>query len=51
MGKQQATTSPVKKSKLQRWRRRFIILAGILAGLWLINFLTWVPAYVCEQIL
>ena len=45
MGKQQTTTSPVKKSKLQRWRRRFIILAGILAGLWLINFLTWVPAY------
>ena len=45
MGKQQATTSPVKKSKLQRWRRRFIILAGILAGLWLVNFLTWVPAY------
>ena len=45
MGKQQATTSPVKKSKTQRWRRRFIILAGILAGLWLINFLTWVPAY------
>ena len=45
MGKQQATTPPVKKSKLQRWRRRFIILAGILAGLWLINFLTWVPAY------
>ena len=25
MGKQQATTSPVKKSKLQRWRRRFIL--------------------------
>ena len=45
MGKQQATTSPVKKPKLQRWRRRFIILVGILAGLWLINFLTWVPAY------
>ena len=45
MGKQQTTTSPVKKSKLQRWRRRFIVLAGILAGLWLINFLTWVPAY------
>lgn len=45
MGKQQTTTSPVKKSKLQRWRRRFIILAGILAGLWLINFLTWAPAY------
>ena len=45
MGKQQTTTSPVKKSKLQRWRRRFIILAGILAGLWLVNFLTWVPAY------
>ena len=45
MGKQQTTTSPVKKSKLQRGRRRFIILAGILAGLWLINFLTWVPAY------
>ena len=45
MGKQQATTSPVKKPKLQSWRRRFIILVGILAGLWLINFLTWVPAY------
>ena len=45
MGKQQTTTSPVKNSKTQRWRRRFIILAGILAGLWLINFLTWVPAY------
>lgn len=45
MGKQQAPTSPVKKSKTQRWRRRFLILAGVLAGLWLINFLTWVPAY------
>lgn len=45
MGKQQTTTSPVKNSKTQRWRRRFIILAGILAGLWLVNFLTWVPAY------
>ena len=24
----------------------FIILVGILAGLWLVNFLTWLPAYV-----
>lgn len=45
MGKQQTTTPPVKNSKTQCWRRRFIILAGILAGLWLINFLTWVSAY------
>ena len=46
MGKKQATTSPVKNSKVGRWLRRFIILVGILAGLWLVNFLTWLPAYV-----
>jgi hypothetical protein len=45
MGKKQATTSPVKNSKARRWLRRFIILIGILAGLWLVNFLTWLPAY------
>ena len=45
MGKKQATTSPVKNSKARRWLRRFIILIGILAGLWLANFLTWLPAY------
>lgn len=45
MGKKQATTSPVKNSKARRWLRRFIILVGILAGLWLVNFLTWLPAY------
>ena len=45
MGKKQATTSPVKNSKSRRWLRRFIILVGILAGLWLVNFLTWLPAY------
>ena len=46
MGKKQATTSPVKNSKSRRWLRRFIILVGILAGLWLVNFLTWLPAYI-----
>ncbi len=46
MGKKQATTSPVKNSKARRWLRRFIILIGILAGLWLVNFLTWLPAYI-----
>ena len=46
MGKKQATTSPVKNSKARRWLRRFIILVGILAGLWLVNFLTWLPAYI-----
>lgn len=46
MGKKQTTTSPVKNSKVRRWLRRFIILVGILAGLWLVNFLTWLPAYV-----
>lgn len=45
MSKKQATTSPVKNSKSRRWLRRFIILVGILAGLWLVNFLTWLPAY------
>ena len=45
MGKKQATTSPVKNSKAKHWLRRFIILVGILAGLWLVNFLTWLPAY------
>lgn len=45
MGKKQATTSPVKNSKARRWLRQFIILVGILAGLWLVNFLTWLPAY------
>lgn len=46
MGKKQATTSPVKNSKSRSWLRRFIILVGILAGLWLVNFLTWLPAYI-----
>lgn len=46
MGKKQATTSPVKNSKARRWLRRFIILIVILAGLWLVNFLTWLPAYI-----
>ena len=46
MGKKQATTSLVKNSKARRWLRRFIILVGILAGLWLVNFLTWLPAYI-----
>ena len=45
MGKKQATTSPVKNSKARHWLRRFIILIVILAGLWLVNFLTWLPAY------
>ena len=46
MGKKQATTPPVKNSKARRWLRRFIILIVILAGLWLVNFLTWLPAYI-----
>ena len=46
MSKKQATTSPVKNSNSRRWLRRFIILVGILAGLWLGNFLTWLPAYI-----